>query len=52
MDAPEILTSLVLETKFGWQGIDVVHFDADGEIKGKFTYAWYGTRPYLERKLG
>jgi hypothetical protein len=27
---------LVVGDRFGWQGIDVLHFDADGKIKKKF----------------
>jgi ketosteroid isomerase-like protein len=38
-------------TRVGWHGIDVFHFNADGKIIGKFTYANYG-RPRLERGLG
>ena len=30
-----------------WQGVDVFHFDADGKINGKYTYAGYD-RPRLE----
>ena len=43
---------LVLGKRFGWQGVDVLHFDADGKIKGKFTYGWYGSRPHMQRELG
>jgi uncharacterized protein (TIGR02246 family) len=35
----------------GWHGVDVFHFNAAGEITGKYTYAGY-TRPRLERALG
>jgi ketosteroid isomerase-like protein len=37
--------------RVGWRGVDVFHFDADGLITGKYTYASYG-RPKLERELG
>jgi len=47
-----IVARLVYGDKFGWQGVDVFHFDGDGKIKGKFTYGWYGSRPYLQRELG
>jgi hypothetical protein len=43
---------LVLGKRFGWQGVDVFHFDADGKIKGAFSYGWYGSRPHLQRELG
>jgi hypothetical protein len=43
---------LVLGKRFGWQGVDVFHFDADGKIKGKFSYGWYGSRPHMQRELG
>jgi hypothetical protein len=48
----KIVARLVYGEKFGWQGVDVFHFDADGKIKGKFTYAWYGLRMHLQRELG
>ena len=47
-----IVARLVYGDKFGWQGVDVLHFDGDGKIKGKFTYGWYGSRPHLQRELG
>ena len=43
---------LSLGKRFGWQGVDVFHFDADGKIKGKFSYGWYGSRPHMQRELG
>ncbi len=52
MSLGKIVVRLVYGEKFGWQGVDVFHFDADGKIKGKFTYGWYGSRPYLQRELG
>lgn len=47
----KIVGRLVYGEKFGWQGVDVFHFDTDGKIKDKFTYAWYGSRMYLQREL-
>jgi hypothetical protein len=47
-----IYIRLVLGKRFGWQGVDVFHFDADGKIKGKFSYGWYGSRPHMQRELG
>lgn len=38
--------------RFGWQGVDVFHFNAEGKIKEKYTYAWFGSRPHLQRELG
>ena len=43
---------LSLGKRFGWQGVDVFHFDADGKIKGKFSYGWYGSRSHMQRELG
>jgi hypothetical protein len=48
----KIVARWVYGEKFGWQGVDVFHFDADGKIKEKFTYGWYGSRPHLQRELG
>ena len=48
----KIIAPLVYGEKFGWQDVDVFYFDADGKIKGKFTYGWYGSRPHLQRELG
>ena len=36
----------------GWCGTDTFHFDAQGKILGKFTYANYGRRPQMRRDLG
>ena len=52
MSLGKIVGGLVYGDKFGWHGVDVFHFDADGKIKGKFTYAWYGPRPHLQPELG
>ncbi len=38
--------------RFGWEGVDVFHFDADGKIKGIYTYANYPRRPRLRKELG
>jgi uncharacterized protein (TIGR02246 family) len=48
----KIYMGLVVGDRFGWQGIDVLHFDADGKIKKKFTYGWFGSRPHIQRELG
>jgi hypothetical protein len=36
----------------GWYGTDVFHFNAGGQIVGKFSYANYGSRPQIRRDLG
>ncbi|MGE5190052.1 MAG: nuclear transport factor 2 family protein [Gemmatimonadota bacterium] len=52
MALQKLVVGLVVGSRFGWQGVDVFHFDADGKIKGKFTYGWFGNRPYLQGTLG
>ena len=48
-----IVTRLFVGKRFGWQGVDVFHFDADGKIKEKYTYSWYGSNiPHLQPELG
>jgi ketosteroid isomerase-like protein len=47
-----LVVGLVIGRKFGWQGLDVFHFNTDGKIKGKFTYGWFGNRPHIQRRLG
>ena len=47
-----IVTRLFVGKRFGWQGVDVFHFDADGRIKEKYSYSWYGSSPHLQRELG
>lgn len=42
---------LVAGRRFGWEGLDVFHFDEAGCIVGKYTYANYSW-PRLCRKLG
>jgi len=41
----------IVGRRFGWEGLDVFHFSADGKIVGKFTYANY-KRPQLRSDLG
>jgi hypothetical protein len=52
MTVMQEIARLFLGKRFGWQGVDVFHFDASGKIKGKFTYGWYGFLPHTQRKLG
>lgn len=42
---------LIAGGRFGWEGLDVFHFDEAGKIVGKFTYANY-SRPQLRKDLG
>ena len=46
-----LVVGTLVGDRFGWEGVDVLHFDAAGRIKGKFTYAGY-TRPRLVKELG
>jgi hypothetical protein len=48
----KILTRLAVGDRFGWQGVDIFHFDAEGKIKGKFSYGSFGSLPYIQRELG
>jgi hypothetical protein len=48
----KIVLRLVVGDRFGWQGVDVFHFDANGKIKGKFTYGTFGFLPHIQRELG
>ena len=47
-----IVTRLFVGKRFGWQGVDVFHFDAEGKIKEKYSYSWYGSSPHLQAELG
>ena len=47
-----IATRRLVGDCFGWQGVDIFHFSADGKIKGKFSYGIFGSRPYIQRELG
>lgn len=46
-----VIVGAFVGDRFGWEGLDVFHFDAAGKIKGKFTYANY-TRPRIVKELG
>ncbi|WP_211254967.1 YybH family protein [Nevskia soli] len=46
-----LVVSAFVGRQFGWEGLDVFHFDTSGKIVGKYTYANYG-RPLLRRDLG
>jgi len=52
MSLGKIVLRLVYGEKFGWQGVDVFHFDAEGKIEEKYTYSWFGFRPHFQRELG
>jgi ketosteroid isomerase-like protein len=42
----------VVGDRFGWEGVDIFHFDTAGKIKGIFTYGNWAWRPRLFKKLG
>lgn len=46
-----IVVGLIVGRRFGWEGVDIFHFNSAGLIVGKFTYANYG-RPLLRKDLG
>lgn len=46
-----LVVGLLVGSRFGWEGLDVFHFNEAGKIVGKFTYANY-TRPRLRKELG
>lgn len=46
-----IAVGLFVGDQFGWEGLDVFHFNKTGQIVGKFTYANY-SRPQLRKDLG
>lgn len=49
--ARRLLVGTLVGERFGWEGVDVLHFDDAGKIKSKFTYAGF-KQPRLERQLG
>ena len=46
-----VIVGALVGDRFGWEGVDVFHFDDAGKIRRKFTYAGY-RRPRLEKALG
>jgi hypothetical protein len=53
MTIRKIYAGLIGRERFGWQGVDVFHFDAGGKIKEKYSYGWFGSDgPHLQRELG
>ncbi len=46
------IVGCVVGERFGWEGVDVFHFDAAGRIKALFTYATCPRRPNLRKELG
>jgi ketosteroid isomerase-like protein len=42
----------VVGDRFGWEGVDVFHFDAIGKIQALFTYATCPRRPKILKELG
>ena len=51
LNLQRIVAGLVLGRRFGWEGLDLFHFNAEAKITGKFTYANYWT-PRFRRELG
>jgi ketosteroid isomerase-like protein len=47
-----LLIRKLLGERFGWEGVDIIHFDEAGKIKALFTYASYARRPRLSKGLG
>ncbi len=47
----QLVVGAVLGPRFGWEGVDVFHFDDAGKIRRKFTYANYHW-PRLVKGLG
>ncbi|MGH3726965.1 MAG: YybH family protein [Mycobacterium sp.] len=41
----------VVFPRFGWEGLDVFHFNDEGKITGKYTYSNYAL-PRISRRLG
>jgi hypothetical protein len=52
MSLGKIALRLVYGEKFGWQGVDVFHFDSESKINEKYSYSWFGSRPHFQRELG
>ncbi len=46
------IVSRVVGDRFGWEGVDVFHFDAAAKIKALFTYATCPRRPDIRKELG
>lgn len=49
--ARRLVVGVLVDDRFGWEGVDVLHFDDAGKIKRKFTYAGF-RQPRLEKPLG
>ena len=47
-----VVVGALVGDRFGWEGVDIFHFDAACKIKGLFTYANYTRRPRLSKELG
>ena len=53
MSLQRILIGLTLGNRFGWEGVDIFHLNAEGMITAIFTYGWWrGTHPRIKRALG
>ncbi|HZY01884.1 MAG TPA: nuclear transport factor 2 family protein [Anaeromyxobacteraceae bacterium] len=47
-----VVVGALVGTRFGWEGVDVFHFDAGGKIKALFSYGTWARRPRLRKELG
>lgn len=47
-----IAIGLTVGDRFGWEGMDVLHFDQAGKVTGKFSYGSYKRHPLLLKQLG
>ena len=47
-----VVVGALVGNRFGWEGVDVFHFDAAGKIKGLYSYGTWARRPRLRKELG
>lgn len=47
-----IAVGLTVGDRFGWEGLDVLHFDEAGKVIGKFSYGSFRHHPLLLKQLG
>lgn len=52
MKIERALVRRVVGVRFGWEGVDVFHFDEKGKIEALFTYATCPRRPSIRKELG
>jgi hypothetical protein len=55
-EMPSLARRLLFKARFGrragWYGTDIFHFDEQGKIVGKYSYANFGSMPQVRRDLG